>query len=55
MSLPAFILGQTYSEVSVQISPPQNALNPTAKYEPIAGALLVSTCAVIALWITLMI
>ena len=35
--------------------PPPNALNATTKYEPIAGAVLVSTCAVIALWITLMI
>ena len=35
--------------------PLKNALDATTKYEPIAGALLVSTCAVIALWITLMI
>ena len=35
--------------------PPKNALDTTAKYKPIAGALLVSTCAVIALWNTLMI
>ena len=37
------------------LPPPPNALNATTKYEPIAGAVLVSTCAVIALWITLMI
>ena len=40
---------------SVSKYPPENTLNATAKYKPIAGALLVSTCAVIALWITLMI
>ena len=40
---------------SVSKYPQKNALNATTKYEPIAGALLVSTCAVIALWITLMI
>ena len=34
---------------------PKKALDATAKYEPIGGALLVSTCAVIALQITLMI
>ena len=33
---------------SVSKYPPKNALNATAKYEPITGALLVSTCAVIA-------
>ena len=35
--------------------PPPNALDATMKYEPLAGAPLVSTCAVIALRITLMI
>ena len=29
--------------------PPKNALDAAAKYEPIAGALLVSTCALVAL------